>query len=153
LKILLDTTYLIPAIGISIKGMPTDTPIKLIAKGNEIFISQITIFELSAKGAKYIKEGVLTPETVTRGIRAIVYNDEMQTIPTHDSKMLLTAFKIRSRLTDFIDCLILASAITQCDMLITEDTDIQDLAETTEFNNLLATENPNFKIQNLANVY
>jgi predicted nucleic acid-binding protein len=152
LKILLDTTYLLPAIGISIKGLPTDIPINLMAQGNEIYISQITLFELAAKGAKYINDGALTPEKVTRGIRAIAYNDEIQTIATHESEILLTAFKLRKNLPDFIDCLILSSAITNCDALATQDADIHDLAENAEFRNLLATENPNFKIQALTSL-
>jgi len=149
MKILLDTTYLLPAIGITIKGLPQDALIRLTAKGNEICISQITLFELAAKGAKYINDGALTPEKVTRGIRAIAYSDEIQTINTHESEILLTAFKLRKNLPDFIDCLILSSAMTNCDALATEDSDIKNLKETAEFKNLLAAQNPRFKIQTL----
>ena len=59
MKLLLDTTYLLPAIGISIKELPKDAPIKLIQKGNRISICDISIFELSAKGAKHISAGTL----------------------------------------------------------------------------------------------
>jgi predicted nucleic acid-binding protein len=149
LKLLLDTTYFLPAIGISIKELPRDAPIKLIDKGHEISISYITLFELSAKGAKHVINGTLKPERVTRGIRAIVYDDAVETIPTHDSLLLLTAFKLRNALTDFIDCLILSSAINHCDALITEDNDIQNLKKNKEFNELMTTINPKFKIQTL----
>jgi hypothetical protein len=56
---LLDTTYLVPAIGISVKGLPKDALISLIRKGHQISISGISIFELSAKGAKHISLGKL----------------------------------------------------------------------------------------------
>ena len=95
MKLLLDTTYFLPAIGISIKELPNDAPIKLIAKGHQISISDISIFELSAKGAKHITNGTLTPERVTRGIKAIIYDDTIETIPIHDNNLLLTSFKLR----------------------------------------------------------
>ena len=37
MKLLLDTTYLLLAIGISIKGLPNDVLIKLLKKGHKIF--------------------------------------------------------------------------------------------------------------------
>jgi PIN domain nuclease of toxin-antitoxin system len=152
LKLLLDTTYFLPAIGISIKELPNDAPIKLIAKGHQISISDISIFELSAKGAKHITDDTLTPERVTRGIKAIIYDDTVETIPIHDNNLLLTSFKLKSILNDFIDCLILSSAINQCDALITEDSDIQNLKKNKEFNELQKTTNTTFKIQKLTEI-
>ena len=152
MKLLLDTTYFMPTIGVSIKEMQRDALLTLIAKEHKIAMSQITIFELTAKGAKYIKEGQLTPERVTRGIRAIVYNDAIETIPTHDTSILLTSFKLRNMLNDFIDCLILSSAMNHCDAIITEDNEIQSLKKNTEFNNLVADQNPVFKILKLTEI-
>ena len=152
MRLLLDTTYLLPAIGVSIKGLPEDTPIKLIRKGHQISISDITIFELSANGAKHIAVGNLTAERVSRGIRAIVYDDEIEMIPIHDSSVLITAFKLRRTLSDFIDCLILSSAINRNDILVTEDGDIHDIREKREFKELLQTINPKFKIQTVKDV-
>lgn len=150
MKLLLDTTYFLPTIGVSIKEIQKDALLMLIAKEHQITMSQITIFALSAKGAKYIKEGLLTPERVTRGIRALVYNDAIETIPTHDTNILLTSFKLRNMLNDFIDCLILSSAINHCDAIITEDNEIQSLKQNTQFHNLVADQNPGFKILKLA---
>jgi len=150
LKLLVDTTYLLPAIGISVKGIPSDGAIRLIQEGHEIYASAVSIFELSAKGAKHIFERRLSGERVARGIRAIVHDGTITMIPIHDSALLLTAFKLRSMLSDFIDCLILASAMNQCDAVITEDKDIKDLESSTEFDSLKAGTNPEFKIQRLA---
>ncbi len=147
MKILLDTTYLLPAIGIAIKEQQKDLPLRLIQEGNQISICDISIFELSAKVAKHINAGKLPPERVTRGIRAIVYNEQIKIIPTYESQLLLTAFKLRKTLNDFIDCLILSAAINHCDILLTEDKAIHDLKNNKEFNELLTTKNPKFKIQ------
>ena len=115
-------------------------------------MSQITIFELSAKGAKYIKEGQLSPERVTRGISAIIYNDTIETIPMHDTTILQTSFKLRNMLNDFIDCLILSSAMNNSEAIITEDNEIQSLKKNTEFQNLVADLNPGFKILKLTEI-
>lgn len=149
MRLLLDTTYLLPAIGISIKDLPKDAPIRLIQKGHQISISDISIFELSAKGAKHITAGTLSSERVTRGISAIVYDEEITIIPKHESTLLLRAFELRNMLNDFIDCLILSSSITQCDALITEDNDILNLKKNEKFNELLTAINPKFKIQTI----
>jgi len=149
LKLLLDTTYLLPAIGISVKGLLKDAPIRLMQKGHQIFISNVSIFELSAKGAKYVSAGRLAAERVARGIRAINYDEKIEMVLMHESALLLIAFKLRGMLTDFIDCVILASAINQCDALITEDNDIQDLRKNKEFRDFLTTINPKFEIKTL----
>jgi PIN domain nuclease of toxin-antitoxin system len=150
LKLQLDTTYLLPAIGIAIKNLPNDAPVKLISKGHQIVLSEISIFELSAKGAKYVAAGALAAERVTRGIRAIIYEEAIETIPIHDSKLLETAFELRTMLDDFIDCLILSSALNHSDSLVTEDADILELKENKRFNNLLSATHPHFKIRKLA---
>ena len=111
MRLLLDTTYLLPVIGISVKGLPRDVVIELIKRGHEILISEIILFELSAKGAKYVVLGTLTMERVLRGVRALLYDDRVSRIPAHDTAVLLTAFKLRKVLSDFINCLILSSVI------------------------------------------
>jgi PIN domain nuclease of toxin-antitoxin system len=152
LKLLLDTTYLLPAIGISVKNLPKDATIKLMQKEHQIFISDISIFELSAKGAKYAAAGIIPPERISRGVRAIIYNETINTLPIHESTILHTAFKLRSILNDFIECLILSSAINYCDALITEDTDIQNIKENKNFQEILATKNPKFQIHKLTEI-
>jgi len=152
LRLMLDTTYLLPAIGVLIKGLPIDAVIKLIEKGHKISISDITIFELSANGAKYIATGALTAERVSKGIRSIVYDERISRAPIYESSILLTAFKLRRMLGDFIDCLIVSSAINQNDALITEDEEIQNLRRNRAFRELLEPINPKFKIQTLTDV-
>lgn len=152
MKLLLDTTYFLPAIGILVKNLPKDAPIKLIQKGHQIFISDITIFELSAKAAKYTATGKIPAERAARGIRAIVYSETINTIQTHESTTLITAFKLRQTLNDFIDCLLLSSAINQCDALITEDNNIHDIKEDKIYQEIILTKNPKFKILKLKEI-
>jgi PIN domain nuclease of toxin-antitoxin system len=121
----------------------------LIQRGNRISICDISIFELSAERAKYVSAGTLPAERVTRGIRAIVYNETIETIPTYESTLLLTASKLRSMLNDFVDCLILSASINRCDALLTQDKHIQELKKNKEFNELRTNINPKFKVQSV----
>lgn len=150
MRLLLDTTYLLPAIGISIKNIPSDTPIKLIQKGHQVSMSDISVFELSAKGAKFVTAGKLSPERAARGVRAIIYDEAIEIIPSYESTILLTAFKLRSVLTDFIDCLILSTAVNRCRALVTEDDDIKILRRKNILDELLKAINPEFMIQTLS---
>lgn len=152
LKLLLDTTYFLPAIGIAIEEISEDAIIKLIKMEHQIFLNTITIFELSAKGAKYIVSGDIESDRVARGIRSIVYNEKIEKIPLYDTSILLTSFKLRKILEDFIDCLILSSAINKCDILVTEDEDIRCLEEKKEYQEIKKPINPKFKIRTLNEV-
>ena len=147
MKLLLDTTYLLPAIGISIKNIPKEAVITLIEKGYQVLISEVTIFELSAKGAKYVADGSLPPERICKGIKAILHDDRIEVIPLHDTPILLTAFKIRKVLNDFIDCIILSSAINRADILITEDEDLHNLSRGT-----IQAIKPRFKVHSLKDI-
>jgi predicted nucleic acid-binding protein len=152
MKLLLDTTYFLPAIGISIRGLPRDAYVKLVELGHLMAISDITFFELTAKGAKYVAAGALEADRVSRGVKAIVYDERVSKIPIYDGAILRTAFKLRSSLNDFIDCLILSSAVNQSDALITEDADILELREKGEFQELIQAVNPKFTVQTLKDV-
>jgi len=109
----------------------------------------MSVFELSAKGAKHVATGTLSAERVTRGIRAIVYDERITVVPMHESSVLLMSFKLRRLLGDFIDCLILSSAINYCDAMVTEDKNIRELKRNKEFNGIVAAANRKFKIQTL----
>ncbi|MEM2914184.1 MAG: PIN domain-containing protein [Candidatus Bathyarchaeia archaeon] len=152
MKLLLDTTYFLPAVGIAVKNLPVDAPVKLMQKKHQIFISNITIFELSAKGAKYVASRAIPPERVTRGIRALMYNESINVIEVYDSTVLHLAFKIRGMLNDFIDCLILSSAINHCDAIITEDIDIHAVKENENYQELINAKNPKFKMHKLTEI-
>lgn len=143
MRILLDTSYLLPIIGISIKDLPRDAIIRLVEKGYEISLSEISLFELMAKGAKYVANGRLPAQRVFRGINAIIHDDRIRIIRIYDTSILMTAFKLRKVLNDFIDCLILSSAINNTDALITEDEPIHELEEE------IKTFKPSLRIQKL----
>ncbi|MGD0995578.1 MAG: PIN domain-containing protein [Candidatus Bathyarchaeia archaeon] len=152
MKLLLDTTYLLPSVSIAIKEVSKDAIIKLNTKGYNIVVSRISIFELLAKSSKFVVKNELSPERAALGIRAILYDDIIEKISTDSSKVMLTAFKLRSLMNDFIDCLIISTALNNCDALITENQDIHNLKKNKKYLELVASINPNFKIQTLAQI-
>jgi PIN domain nuclease of toxin-antitoxin system len=152
LKILLDTTYFMPAIGISVKEIPNDAVIKLLKRGEDLAISEMSIFELAAKGAKYSSFGKIPLEKVQSGVKAVNANDRVAKLPLYEEEQLKIAISIRRFLKDFIDCLILSSALIHCETLVTEDRSVLDLRENETYKRLLTTYNSGFRVQNFAHV-
>ena len=152
MRLMLDTTYFLPLVGISIKDLPRDALKDLLRGGHEVFVSEVSIFELSAKGAKYVAEGSIPPERVVRGVKAIVYEDRIMKVPIYEGKILRTSFKLKSVLADFIDCIILSSAMARCEVLVTEDKDILKLREDRKFSEIMAEINPTFEIRRISEV-
>ena len=146
MKLLLDTTYLLPAIGISVKDLNEKAILNLADKGHELFISEVSLFELSAKGAKYVVEGRLSPARVCRGINAIIYDERIKITRMHESSILLTAFRLRKLIDDFIDCIILSSAINHAEVLVTEDEELHKLSEE------ISSIRPGFKVRRLKEI-
>ena len=149
MRIHLDTTYLLPLIGIRVKEISSEDFDKLLEKEFKLYINQISIFELCAKGAKYIAKGLLSMERVIRGVNAIVYGEEFKKVPFNETKVMELSFKVRKLLTDYVDCIILSSAIANCEVLITEDEDILMLRKNRELLRILEEMNPDFKILSL----
>jgi len=148
MKILLDTTYLLPLIGISIEEIPDEMILELINRGYKLFINYVTLFELAAKGAKYISMGKLSLERVVKGIIAIVHDERVVKINIESFDTLYTSFKLRRYLRDYIDCLIVATALHYCDILLTEDDTLLKISESTWFKEIKERLNPELKVMN-----
>ena len=149
MKIHLDTTYLLPLIGVDAEEIVKEDIERLFEDGNKLYVNQISVFELCAKGAKYVAKGVLPVERVIRGVNALTYGEEFKLISFSEAKVLEVSFKTRRFLNDYIDCVILSSAVSKCDALVTEDEDILTLRENKEFLKLLEEINSKFKILSL----
>ncbi len=146
MNIVLDTTYLLPLIGISVNEIPDDVVLKLLNEGYGLRISKVTIFELIAKGAKYVRLGILSPMRVIRGVKAIVHNDRIEKIELDNADILYTSFKLRKHLEDYIDCIILSTAIHYADIMLTEDSELLALPKKQWFKEIIENINPNLRI-------
>ena len=119
---IIDTTYLLPLAKIGVK---TDL-LRAVVEGKvrrevslqNLKVNLISLFELQAKAAKL---GV-PPKNVTEAINVVLRS--FQVIPFYKAEIVETAHKLRKILTDYIDCVIVATAITLREDLISEDQDI-----------------------------
>jgi PIN domain nuclease of toxin-antitoxin system len=146
MNLLLDTTYLLPAIGISVKGVQPDILTIIRKKTHQTSISELTLFELSAKGAKHAATGQLDAKRVCRGIQAVAQDEGLEKLPLLDPETLATSIQLRRILVDYIDCVILSTALSHCDALMTEDGLIQGLEEDGTYRNIVNETNPRFKL-------
>jgi len=132
MRLLIDTTYLLPAIGVSVRGVPRTTVLDLRRKGHTLLISTITIFELAAKGAKFVASHKLKGGRVESGLRAILMDPTIGQVPFHEPDVITRALSVREEVGDFIECLIISSAGARADILVTEDEQLQRLASQEE---------------------
>ena len=120
-RILLDTTYLLPVAGIQIQGVERDTIRRAKSLGHQLFISEISLFELAAKGAKLAKDGLANKERLTQAVQSLVSDESLGKVGAYEDGLLQLAVDLRQNHSDFVDCLILATAVSACEMLVTED--------------------------------
>ncbi len=114
---ILDTTYLLPLAQIDVT---TDLLVAVARKKadiklEDISVSLISIFELQAKGAKLN----IPPRTVIRAVDAIM--SAFRVAPFYESGTIEIAQRVRKTVSDYIDCIIVATAISNKEDLATED--------------------------------
>lgn len=119
---IIDTTYLLP---LSRIGVDTDL-LKYIDEGKadiniaDLSISSISVFELQAKAAKL---GVKPNHTV----EAIdVINATFRIEPFFNQEIVRLSWTLLADVKDYIDCIIIATAIAIGEDLVTEDSKIID---------------------------
>ncbi len=117
---IIDTTYLLPLAKINI---PTNLFNAILQKKVDISIydlstSLISIFELQAKAAKL----GIPHKYVSKAIRFIM--KYLNVIDFWDEVIINISFDLRKILPDYIDCVIVATAIKCGDVLLTEDSRI-----------------------------
>ncbi|MGB9630660.1 MAG: PIN domain-containing protein [Candidatus Methanodesulfokora sp.] len=122
---ILDTTYLLPLARIDVK---TDF-LKAVADGkikvnfSDLRISLISIFEIQAKAFS-----LNVPPTYV--IEAIdVIQKSFDIIPFYKIGIVERAHELRDLLRDYINCIIVATAIEEKEALITEDSSILSARE------------------------
>ncbi|MHB1830446.1 MAG: PIN domain-containing protein [Candidatus Micrarchaeaceae archaeon] len=120
---ILDTTYILPIAKIDID---TDL-LTLIEEGkvqlslDDVKISLISLFELQARVAKYRMQPKLAVDAVD------IINSTLKVEPFYKSRIIEVADLLSRNLPDYVDCLILATAIALKEDLATEDSKIRKI--------------------------
>lgn len=86
---------------------------------------EISLFEVLAKGAKLASEGRAEAGRVSLAIKSIQSDSAIRKVGAYTDDTMSTAIDLRRHHSDFVDCLILASALSECDVFVTEDAGIQ----------------------------
>ena len=131
MKIFFDSSYFFPLIKVKVeKSSPEIISLIHQRESIELQFSSITLFELSAKGARLIKEGKLTVNDVVDGITALISWRNISLIEPWNGEVQRLAFDFRLDHSDYIDCLVLASAIIHANVLVSEDILLKKLLKT-----------------------
>lgn len=145
MRVFLDTTYFIPSIGVALPNLPWDIAFR-VQRNAETVISDLTLFELYAKGAKYVKKGFIEKEQVLRGVTSLRLDERFQKVDYWDSMMQDTAISLRQNINDYLDCILLASAIHSSEVMLTEDMVLRKAAE--DNRGLISKLNSGFQVKN-----
>jgi len=124
MKILIDTSYFLPLIKIGIENIPQITLVNLLAKpSDKCFYSNLTLFELTAKGLKISSQkNTITPQDIRIGVDAIQNDLRLVEKSFIDNPLIIElASQLKAIHKDTIDCLIFATAICTCDCIVTLD--------------------------------
>jgi predicted nucleic acid-binding protein len=118
--LILDTTYLLPLARINV-----DTDLlraiadrKVSWKLEDVTVSMISIFELQAKAAKLM----VPTEFVVDAVKAIFGAFDVESF--HRPEIIKVAYKVKKLIPDYVDCVIVATAIVLKEDLATEDSQI-----------------------------
>jgi len=121
LRALLDTTYLFPLIGVEVKGVSRDVLTFLKKQGHTPVVSEISVFELLAKGSKFVAKGVIPRERVSLAIQSLYKDESIVRVSLENADVVRYTIELRRYHSDTVDCLITASALAVADILLTED--------------------------------
>ncbi len=129
---IIDTTYILPLARI---GVRTDL-LRAIAEGRvrkgisfrDLKLSLVSLFELQAKAAKL----GIPPKDVAKAVNTILRS--FQVVPFYRADIIEIAHELRKIFTDYIDCIIVATAIALREDLATEDRNILSHREELEKN-------------------
>jgi hypothetical protein len=149
MKVLLDTSYLLPFIEVELETITKETLKKVIQQKDMIYVFfEINIFEIVAKGMKIAMDSELTITDIQSGVDTILHHSPLQPIPwVSHPRLLNIAMKFRKILKDTIDCLIFATGLFYADCIATfDDTFLRKIRLNKEISKFVMEANPNLKI-------
>ncbi len=132
MKVLLDTTYLLPAVGIDV-DLPEDVLEQLFSSNHSLLINELSLFELFGKASRHMAGNETAKDRFYTGMKSILSSQiEIKPIFTLDTLPIVR--ELPEQLTDLPDCPIVATALVYSDLLLTEAEDIPKLVDFTVLN-------------------
>ncbi|MCD6483664.1 MAG: PIN domain-containing protein [Candidatus Odinarchaeota archaeon] len=150
-KIFLDTTYLLPLFGFDIMLEKKDeNKLLKIIENLKPLISSLSILESKWKVLHFSKKNKALLERYPRVLQFITLSGKFQIIHFYDHRIDTLATKIYEIHKDYIDCSILATAVYNATVLLTEDSKIRELGEIVKKRDLLPSQSKKiFKVMSI----
>lgn len=152
MKLLLDSTYLIPALNIDIAEGWSKADLKnlILSEKYELYYCDLSLFEIYTKCMKLILQKKLDVqiEAIQNGVQNIINSPKILKINwwehIFESEILLELKKVHN---DSIDCMLLYLAIINCDIFATFDkTFIKKIKDSDNITKFVQEVNPEFRV-------
>ena len=127
MRVLLDTTYLLPAIGIEV-DLPEDLLEKLFSSKHSFIINELSLFELFGKASRFMSGEEKAKERFYTGMKSIL-SSKIDIKPVFTLDTLPVVLEIKEKVKDLPDCPIVATAMVYSDVMLTEDDDIPKVVD------------------------
>ena len=130
-KVFLDTTYLLPLFGVDI-GLSKAEEAMLQKIIDEFYpmINSLSLLEVKWKILHFSKKNKRILDRYSKVLKFITLTNKFKIVPFYEPAVDELATKLYELHNDYIDCSILAAAITTADVLLTEDSIISNLEKT-----------------------
>ena len=124
MRMLLDTTYLLPLIGFKVERIEKEDLFKVFNSGHHLLINQVSIFEILGKSSSLITRSRESKKRVQTGLKAIM-SSGIEILPIMEKDTIPIAIDLIDQgMRDIPDVPIVASALIHADSLMTEAKDI-----------------------------
>ena len=151
-KIFLDTSYLLPLFGVDIELTKDDEKKLLtIIENFNPSINSLSLLEIKWKILHFSKKNKLLLERYHNVLQFVTLSGKFKIVHFYDFRIDHIATKLYEFHNDYIDCSILAAALENADILLTEDTKIKQLGQIIKERNFLSIVNKaRFEIKSIS---
>ena len=121
MRVVLDTTYLLPVVGIEV-NLPEDLLGKLFSSNHSFIINELSLFELFGKASRFFSKEA-AKDRFNTGMKSIL-SSKIDIKPVFTLETLSLVLEINEKIKDLPDCPIIATALAYSDIMLTEASDI-----------------------------
>ncbi len=138
-KILLDTSFLLPSLGIEVEQSVTEALSKLNDGKIKLFYSDLSLLECSWMAIKQIKKGNYQDAIYRKGLLSITKTGYYDMVPTDANDYLVALRFYQNGHTDMIDNLLYATALSNQCQFLTIDEQLGRFIKAKKYENIILT--------------
>jgi predicted nucleic acid-binding protein len=127
MRVLLDSTYLLPAVGIEI-DLPEELLELLFSLNHQFIVNELSLFELFGKASRHMAGNEAAKGRFYTGMKSLL-SSKIEFKPIFTLDTLPVICELHELIKELPDCLIVATARVYADVLLTEAEDIPKLVD------------------------